>query len=111
MIEPTESESLREINRFIKAMISIYTEIQKIIKGEWDRNNNLLKNAPHSAIEMAGKWQYPYSREEALYPVDSLKQNKYFPPVKRIDNVYGDRNLFCSCPELRILSKWLCALF
>ncbi len=101
MIEPTESESLREINRFIKAMISIYTEIQKVIKGEWDKDNNPLKNAPHTAIEMAGQWQYPYSREEALYPVDSLKQNKYFPPVKRIDNVYGDRNLFCSCPDIK----------
>ncbi len=101
MIEPTESESLREINRFIKAMISIYTEIQKIIKGEWSKDNNPLKNAPHTAVEMAGKWQYPYSREEALYPVNSLKQNKYFPPVKRIDNVYGDRHLFCSCPDIK----------
>jgi glycine dehydrogenase len=101
MIEPTESESLREINRFINAMISIYTEIQKVIKGEWSKDNNPLKNAPHTAVEMAGKWQYPYSREEALYPVNSLKQNKYFPPVKRIDNVYGDRNLFCSCPDIK----------
>ena len=101
MIEPTESESLREINRFIKAMISIYTEIQKVIKGEWSKDNNPLKNAPHTAVEMAGKWQYPYSREEALYPVNSLKQNKYFPPVKRIDNVYGDRHLFCSCPDIK----------
>jgi len=97
MIEPTESESKREIDRFITAMASIHSEIQKVIEGEWDKDNNPLKNAPHTAIEMAGEWNYPYSREEALYPVESLKQSKYFPPVKRIDNVYGDRNLFCSC--------------
>jgi len=97
MIEPTESESKHEIDRFIKAMASIHAEIQKVIKGEWDKNNNPLKNAPHTALEMAGDWNYPYSREEALYPVESLKHSKYFPPVKRIDNVYGDRNLFCSC--------------
>ncbi|MDC9714409.1 MAG: aminomethyl-transferring glycine dehydrogenase [Gammaproteobacteria bacterium] len=97
MIEPTESESKREIDRFITAMISIYNEIQKVISGVWDKDNNPLKNAPHTAIEMAGDWAYPYSRTEALYPVESLRQNKYFPPVKRIDNVYGDRNLFCSC--------------
>ena len=97
MIEPTESESKREIDRFITAMASIHSEIQKVIEGEWDKDNNPLKNAPHTAIEMAGEWNYPYSREAALYPVESLKQSKYFPPVKRIDNVYGDRNLFCSC--------------
>ncbi|SMN14435.1 Glycine dehydrogenase [decarboxylating] (glycine cleavage system P protein) [uncultured Candidatus Thioglobus sp.] len=97
MIEPTESESKREIDRFIAAMLNIYDEIQKIISGEWDKDNNPLKNAPHTAIEMAGDWAYPYSRTVALYPIESLKQNKYFPPVKRIDNVYGDRNLFCSC--------------
>ncbi|SFV86528.1 Glycine dehydrogenase [decarboxylating] (glycine cleavage system P protein) [hydrothermal vent metagenome] len=97
MIEPTESESKGEMDRFITAMASIHSEIQKVIEGEWDKDNNPLKNAPHTAIEMAGEWNYPYSREEALYPVESLKQSKYFPPVKRIDNVYGDRNLFCSC--------------
>ena len=97
MIEPTESESKREMDRFITAMASIHSEIQKVIEGEWDKDNNPLKNAPHTAIEMAGEWNYPYSREAALYPVESLKQSKYFPPVKRIDNVYGDRNLFCSC--------------
>jgi len=97
MIEPTESESKHEIDRFITAMASIHNEIQKVIEGTWDKDNNPLKNAPHTALEMAGEWGYPYSREEALYPVESLKQSKYFPPVKRIDNVYGDRNLFCSC--------------
>jgi glycine dehydrogenase len=97
MIEPTESESLHEMNRFIKAMVNIHNEIQKVISGKWDKDNNPLKNAPHTALEMAGEWSYPYSREDALYPVKSLKVSKYFPPVKRIDNVYGDRNLFCSC--------------
>ena len=97
MIEPTESESKREIDRFITAMISIHDEIQKVISGEWDKDNNPLKNAPHTAHEMAGEWNYPYTRQEALYPVQTLVTNKYFPPVKRIDNVYGDRNLFCSC--------------
>ncbi|RUA06333.1 MAG: glycine dehydrogenase (aminomethyl-transferring) [Gammaproteobacteria bacterium] len=97
MIEPTESESKREIDRFITAMVSIHSEIQKVISGEWDKDNNPLKNAPHTAVEMAGEWHYPYTRTDALYPVESLLANKYFPPVKRIDNVYGDRNLFCSC--------------
>jgi glycine dehydrogenase len=97
MIEPTESESKREIDRFINAMISIRAEIEKVISGEWDKDNNPLKNAPHIALEMAQDWHYPYSRQVAFYPVKSLEQNKYFPPVKRIDNVYGDRNLFCSC--------------
>ena len=97
MIEPTESESKREMDRFITAMVSIHDEIQKVIDGRWDKDNNPLKNAPHTAHEMTGEWTYPYTRQEALYPVESLVANKYFPPVKRIDNVYGDRNLFCSC--------------
>lgn len=97
MIEPTESESKREIDRFITAMVSIHNEIQQVISGEWDKNNNPLKNAPHTAVEMVGDWNYPYTRTQALYPVESLLTSKYFPPVKRIDNVYGDRNLFCSC--------------
>ena len=97
MIEPTESESKSEVDRFITAMIAIHGEISKVISGEFDPENNPLKNAPHTALEMAGDWDYPYTREVALYPVESLKQSKYFPPVKRIDNVYGDRNLFCSC--------------
>ena len=100
MIEPTESESKTEIDCFINAMKSIHSEIQKVKTGEWDLINNPLKNSPHTALEMVGEWNYPYTREEALYPVASLRDNKYFPPVKRIDNVYGDRNLFCSCPPI-----------
>ncbi len=100
MIEPTESESKPEIDRFIAAMINIYGEIQKVINGGWDKTNNPLKNAPHIALEMASDWNYPYSRKEAFYPLKSLENNKYFPPVKRVDNVYGDRHLFCACPEI-----------
>jgi glycine dehydrogenase len=99
MIEPTESESKREIDRFITAMVSIRAEIQNVISGAWDKDNNPLKNAPHTAFEMTD-WRYPYSRQTALYPVKSLIENKYFPPVKRIDNVYGDRHLFCSCVRI-----------
>lgn len=98
MIEPTESESKYEIDRFISAMISIYQEIKKVMDNEWDKDNNPLKNAPHTALEMSQDWTYPYSRSIAYYPQKQLEKNKYFPPVKRIDNVYGDRNLFCSCP-------------
>ncbi|MBE8189497.1 MAG: aminomethyl-transferring glycine dehydrogenase [Candidatus Thioglobus sp.] len=101
MIEPTESESKAEIDRFITAMKSIYAEVQKVISGEFDKQNNPLKNAPHTALEMALEWDYPYSREAAFYPLKSLQANKYFPPVKRIDNVFGDRNLFCSCPDVK----------
>jgi glycine dehydrogenase len=71
-----------------------------VFKKQWDKDNNPLKNAPHTALEMAENWIYPYSRTTAFYPVDSLKQNKYFPPVKRINNVYGDRILFCTCPDI-----------
>ncbi len=100
MIEPTESESKTEIDRFINAMISIKTEINKVINNTWDKNNNPLKNAPHTINEMVLNWDYPYSKEEAVYPLKSLQQKSYFSPVKRIDNVYGERNLFCSCPSV-----------
>jgi glycine dehydrogenase len=99
MIEPTESESKGEIDRFLNAMISIKGEIDEVENGSVDKEDNVLKNAPHTAKEVIN-WQYPYSIQKALYPVDSLLDNKYFPPVKRIDNVYGDRNLFCSCPSI-----------
>ena len=98
MIEPTESEDLAEIERFIAAMISIRQEIAQIENGTWPQDNNPLKHAPHTAASLLGSnWDRPYSRELAAYPLASLKQNKYWPPVGRVDNVYGDRNLFCSC--------------
>lgn len=94
MIEPTESESLAEINRFCDAMLSIAAEIRRIQKGEWQRDNNPLVNAPHTAEDLlCGEWQHPYTREEAAYPAKWVRNDKYWPPVSRIDAVYGDREL------------------
>jgi glycine dehydrogenase len=98
MVEPTESEPLVELDRFCDAMIAIREEIRKVEQGEWPQDDNPLKHAPHTAAAMvAGEWQHPYSREVAAYPLKSLVQSKYWCPVARVDNVYGDRNLFCSC--------------
>jgi glycine dehydrogenase len=98
MIEPTESESLAEIDRFIEAMIAIREEIRAIEVGRMDSRDNVLKNAPHTAASLlADDWKHPYGREQAAYPVPGLKAHKYWPPVGRADSVYGDRNLFCSC--------------
>ena len=101
MVEPTESEHLAELDRFIDAMIAIRSEITKIEKGEWPQDNNPLKHAPHTAASLMGDtWDRPYSREVGAFPLATLKQVKYWPPVGRVDNVYGDRNLFCSCVPL-----------
>jgi len=98
MIEPTESESKSEIDRFVEAMIAIRAEIRTIEQGRMDRHDNMLKNAPHTAASLlTSEWNHPYGREQAAYPVPGLKEHKYWPPVGRADNVYGDRNLFCSC--------------
>lgn len=98
MVEPTESEPLVELDRFCHAMISIREEIRKVETGVWPKDDNPLKNAPHTAqCLLAADWPHAYSREEAAYPVAELRQNKYWSPVGRVDNVYGDRNLFCSC--------------
>jgi glycine dehydrogenase len=98
MIEPTESESKAEIDRFIDAMIAIRAEIRLIEQGRMDRQDNMLKNAPHTAASLlVADWTHPYAREQAAYPVPGLKEHKYWPPVGRADNVYGDRNLFCTC--------------
>jgi glycine dehydrogenase len=98
MIEPTESESKFELDRFIEAMVAIAEEIRKVTNGSFDKENNPLKNAPHTAeVILANEWNRPYTREEAAYPVGRLRKNKYWPPVGRADNVYGDRNLFCTC--------------
>ena len=98
MIEPTESEPLEELDRFITAMKTIRAEIAAVEKGEISKDDNPLKHAPHTAqMLLTSDWSHPYSREQAAYPVDSLRQNKYWVPVARIDNVYGDRNLFCAC--------------
>jgi glycine dehydrogenase len=98
MVEPTESESKAELDRFIDAMISIRKEISEIEKGLYDTSNNVLKNAPHTAmVAMADDWDFPYNRKKAVYPVNWLKTNKFWPSVGRVDNAYGDRNLVCSC--------------
>ena len=98
MVEPTESESKNELDRFCDAMIAIHGEIAAIEGGQMDPKNNLLKNAPHTADVVSGdKWDRPYSREQAAYPVASLREFKFWPGVARVDNVYGDRNLVCSC--------------
>ncbi len=98
MVEPTESESKPELDRFCDAMISIYGEIKAIADGKADRQNNVLKNAPHTAQQViADKWDRPYSRAEAAFPAPWTREHKFWPAVARIDSVYGDRNLFCSC--------------
>ena len=98
MVEPTESEGLAELDRFIDAMISIREEIAQIERGERDRDDNVLKNAPHTAqMLLAEEWHHDYPRQQAAYPVESLRETKYWPPVARVDNAYGDRNLVCAC--------------
>jgi glycine dehydrogenase len=106
MIEPTESESKSEIDRFCDAMIAIRAEIDAISAGTSDRTDNPLKNAPHTAREvMANDWTHAYSRETAAYPLPWVAASKYWPPVKRVDNVYGDRNLVCTCAPLEAYAE------
>ncbi|WP_296249897.1 aminomethyl-transferring glycine dehydrogenase [Pseudomonas sp. UBA4194] len=100
MIEPTESESREELDRFCEAMIQIREEIRAVEQGTLDKDDNPLKNAPHTAAEIVGQWSHPYSREQAVYPLPSLVESKYWPPVGRVDNVFGDRNLVCACPSI-----------
>jgi glycine dehydrogenase len=104
MIEPTESESKAELDRFCEAMIGIRKEIKRIETGDLDKEDNMLKNAPHSAEHVSDdNWNHSYSRSEAAYPVESLRADKYWCPVSRVDNVFGDRNLVCSCPSMEEL--------
>ncbi|MCB1672303.1 MAG: glycine dehydrogenase (aminomethyl-transferring), partial [Pseudomonadales bacterium] len=101
MIEPTESESLVELDRFIAAMISIREEVRRVERGELDAADNPLKQAPHTLADILDDdWKRPYTKREAAFPMDYLKDGKVWPSVNRIDNVYGDRNLFCACPAL-----------
>ena len=101
MIEPTESENLSEINRFCDSLIKIKEEIDKVKNGKFDKDDNPLKNAPHTHVELsANEWKHKYDRESAAYPSATLKSYKYWPPVARVDNVYGDKNLVCSCPSM-----------
>ena len=100
MIEPTESEDIIEIDRFCDAMIAIRAEIEKVGAGEWPAEDNPLRNAPHTAGALGGEWEHAYSREDAVFPGGVVVADKYWPPVRRIDQAFGDRNLVCSCPPL-----------
>ena len=100
MVEPTESETKSEIDRFCDAMLAIYSEYEDIESGKIDAENNPLKNAPHTVEDLIGDWDRPYSREQACYPPGAFRVDKYWSPVNRVDNAYGDRNLVCSCPSM-----------
>lgn len=101
MVEPTESEDLAELHRFVEAMILIKGEADAVARGDWPADDNPLRNAPHTAESViAGEWTHPYTREQAVYPVHSLVRNKYWAPVRRVDQAYGDRNLVCACPPV-----------
>ncbi|PCC98882.1 aminomethyl-transferring glycine dehydrogenase [Halopseudomonas pelagia] len=100
MIEPTESESKAELDRFVDAMLTIRSEISRVEKGEWSAEDNPLHNAPHTLADITGEWERSYSRQEAVFPQAWVAANKFWPSVNRIDNVYGDRNLFCACPPI-----------
>ena len=106
MIEPTESEPKEELDRFCDALVAIRKEIQAVIDGKADAKDNVLKNAPHTAAMVtASEWTHPYSREQAAFPLPFVRANKFWPSVSRIDNPYGDRNLFCSCPPVESFSE------
>ena len=104
MIEPTESEDLREIDRFCDAMIAVRAEIARVEAGDWALEDSPLRHAPHTAEELLGEWDRPYPRELGAFPVDGVRASKYFPPVSRVDGAYGDRNLVCSCEPLEALA-------
>jgi glycine dehydrogenase len=105
MVEPTESETKAELDRFCEAMLAIRREADAIAEGRSDRKNNALKNAPHTVEDLVGDWDRPYSREEACFPAGAFRVDKYWPPVNRVDNVYGDRNLVCACPPMETYVK------
>jgi len=109
MVEPTESEDLRELDRFVDAMIAIKAEIDRVAAGEWTAETSVLRGAPHTARALVGEWDRPYSRELAVFPTGITGPNgsadKYWPPVARIDNAYGDRNLVCSCPPVEAFAE------
>ena len=105
MVEPTESETKAEIDRFCEAMLAIRAEARAIEDGRMDKKNNPLKNAPHTVEDLIGEWDRPYTREAACFPAGAFRVDKYWPPVNRVDNVYGDRNLVCSCPPMTTYVK------
>ncbi len=105
MIEPTESETKAELDRFCDALLDIREEARAIEQGRLDRTDNPLKNAPHTVEDLVGDWQRAYSRERACFPAGAFRVDKYWPPVNRVDNVYGDRNLTCTCPAIETYVK------
>jgi glycine dehydrogenase len=105
MVEPTESEDLAELDRFVDAMIAIRGEIRAVAEGRWPRDDNPLGNAPHTATMLLGEWAHAYSRETAVAPAGVVASTKYWPPVRRIDGAYGDRNLMCACPPVEELAE------
>jgi glycine dehydrogenase len=106
MIEPTESESKEELDRFCEAMIAIRKEIEEIEAGLADRERNVLKKAPHTAeVVISDKWDLPYSREKAAFPLSWVRARKFWPAVGRVDNAYGDRNLVCACPPMEAYER------
>ena len=101
MVEPTESESKAELDRFADALISIKKEIEEIANGMADSKDNVLKHAPHTAMEaLSDHWNHPYSRTKAVYPLVDVSRHKFWPSVGRINNTYGDKNIVCSCPPV-----------
>jgi glycine dehydrogenase len=106
MVEPTESESKEELDRFCEALICIHAEIKAVESGQADAQSNLLKNAPHTmAVASGDTWTHPYTRQQAVFPLPFVKLNKFWPSVGRIDNPYGDRNLVCTCPPMEEYSE------
>jgi glycine dehydrogenase len=105
MIEPTESESLAELDRFVTAMTSIRAEIQRVADGEWTIEESPLRHAPHTAVDLLGDWNRAYPRDLGAFPVSGDVTDKYFPPVSRIDAAAGDRNLICTCEPLEVYAE------
>ena len=100
MVEPTESETKAELDRFCDAMLAIRDEIRQIEENKMNRENNPLKNAPHTVEDLVGDWNRPYSRDQGCFPPGAFRVDKYWPPVNRVDNAHGDRNLVCICPPV-----------
>ncbi len=105
MVEPTESEPKAELDRFCDAMLAIRAEAQAIEDGKLDAENNPLKRAPHTVEDLVGEWDRPYSREQACFPPGAFRVDKYWAPVNRVDNVFGDRNLVCTCPPMEAYAE------
>jgi glycine dehydrogenase len=106
MVEPTESESKYELDRFCAAMTTIREEIAEVEEGKADPKDNVLKNAPHTSAMIASEeWEHPYTRERAVFPAPWTKESKFWPPVRRVNNAFGDRNLVCACPPVEAYSE------